>query len=375
MALVVKCRSCRSKVPKNAEACPACGSAEMRYWIDYWPRGRNGGRRLMAVPETVTSRAQAQELERAFIRANASKRKTPAAAPTKTRVDELFPEYLTWYRLHRAASSWTDVSRSWENTLREIFGEHDVRELRTENITMYQAFRSAQGVTNRTVNKELDYFSGFLSWCRRDKKIAIERILFDELPYNKPLPIILTPEEIDRFFQAAEAEPVYHALFLMMYAAGLRKTSATGIKCGDFDLGGMTVRIRQKGGTYKLLPITDQVVTAVRPIIERLQDPEAYVFSVPRRKKPECNNDNAPVQNVRPALARICKRAKITKWVHPHLLRHSIATHMLASRVNLRTIQSFLGHSQIQTTEIYTHIDLAELRTAQNEVGRYAKTE
>lgn len=378
MALIIKCRKCSKRIPETATTCPACGSSERRYIVDYWPRGRNGGRKQLTLPAEVKSVAEAKELERSFLVIQQARRAAITGASPKSTVTELFPDYLKWYSLHRAASTYKDVSRSWELNLKPIFGSYLVVSIATEHFSLYQQVR-AKKVTNRTVNKELDYFKGFLHWCRRERHMDLKRIEHEELPCRRPLPIVLSPDEVARILTAAQAEPLYHALISCLYTLGLRISEARGLKWRDFDFENQSIRVQQKGGAWKILPINDQVSEALKklesiqtlaakkiPKEKRKEMSDAYVFSV---RKGE------PIQNIRNALARICERAGVTKKVNPHLFRHSIATHLMGADVNMRTIQQYLGHTQVATTEFYTHVALGHLRNAQKTVELYKKAE
>jgi site-specific recombinase XerD len=345
----------------------------MRFIIDYWPRGRHGGRRQITLPAEIRTRETASKMERDFHQA-----RRPGIIEKTSRsstIADLFPDYLSWYRLHRATTTWRDVSRAWEHDLKRIFGDTVVTTISDAHFSLYQKLRSAT-VSNRTVNKELNYLSGFLRWCRREKKLDMEKIEYEALPYKRPLPIVLSPDEVVRILAAAEQEPVYHVLIMCLYTLGLRISEAKGITVDDFDFGNRSVRVKQKGGSWKILPINDQVIEAVGKLIKQIKKrpkdakkPEGpcYVFSVRKSGK--------PFNNIRKALARICKRAEVTKKVTPHLFRHSIATHLMGADVNLRTIQQYLGHTQIATTEFYTHVALGHLRSAQNKIGLYGKNE
>lgn len=373
MALIIKCRGCKRRVPKNETACPDCGSTDFRFIIDYWPRGRHGGRRHLSLPEDTRTVEQARELEQAYRSARTAKRTLSAAASLNSTVADLFPEYLKWYKLHRAPTTCRDINLSWEASLGPILGEYPIREIAGEHFSLYQQSRKAglpvqekirkcrlgRVASNRTINKELDYFGGFLTWCRRMKRIETGEVHYEKLPCNRPLPFVLSPEEVSRIMKAAEREPFYRAFFLCLYALGFRLNEVRWLRMEDFDFENRAVKVKQKGGTEKILPLSDQVIEAVKDLAKLWpMAPGEYLFALKKT--------GAPVGDIRAAIKRICKAAGVTKKVTPHLFRHSIATHLMGADVNMRTIQQYLGHSQIATTEFYTHVALGHLRSAQD---------
>lgn len=369
MALIIKCRKCHKRLRQTETDCPSCGGTSLRYIIDYWPRGRRGGRKQITLPKTTSSVAEAIELEKAFVSA---RHRAPVAMQidADSTVADLFPDYLTWYKLHRKAGTAVDVNHAWESSIKPLLGDYKVAQIDTPHFTLYQKMRSKdlvprkkRTVSNRTVNKELHYFSGFLKWCRRERHITVPYIQYDKLPCSRPLPIVLSPDEVNRILKAAEAEPFYRTFFLCLYSLGFRFAEAQGLKLQDFDFENRSVRVIQKGGTQKILPINDQIVDAVKALAEsRSCKQDDYLFAMKRTKK--------PVTDVRVPIARICQKAKITKKVNPHLFRHSIATHLMGADVNQRTIQRYLGHSQSSTTDFYTHVALGHLRDAQDILGK-----
>lgn len=363
MALIIKCRSCRRRAPKGAAACPACGSVAFCFYVDYWPKGRRGGRKKIALEEGIPEEA-ARRLEKSIMAA-AHKPKISAASSLST-VADLFPDYLKWYKIHRAPTSHKDVNMTWEKSIRPILGEYQCGDISNEHFSLYQQTRSGK-VKNRTINKELDYFSGFLKWCRREKRIDIPAIHYEKLPCKRPQPVILSPEEVARIMEAAEREPFYRAFFLCLYALGFRVNEVRLLRVEDFDFSARTVRVRQKGGTEKTLPLSEQVVEAVQDLTELWpMEPGSYLFALKR--------SGAPVGDVRAAIARTCKRAGVTKKVTPHLFRHSIASHLMGSDVNASIIQKFLGHQQLATTQWYSHVSMGDLRRAQDLITRGEST-
>lgn len=359
MALIVRCGSCRAKLPKAAHdspACPSCGSGDLRYAVDYWPRGRGAGRKLHTFPKGTgieEARATAQAM-------TGIKRKPAQAMPAAT-VESLFPEYLRWYELHRAPTSYTDMQFAFKRLL-PILGEIRIDDITEDHFSLYQQTRTPR--RNRQVNKELEYFKGLLRYCRREKRMDIPRIEYERLPYKRPLPVVLSPKEVEAFMKAAKAEPLWHGFFACLYYLGFRFSEASHLRPCDFDLKVGIVRVKQKGGTWKILPLCKEVVQPVKRL-EKIRGcgPEDFLF-VSRSGR------GKPVSDSRFAVARICKRAGIRKRVYPHLFRHSAATGLVNSGVGLRTVQDFLGHKDIKNTEIYTHISVDSLRKAQRSLRK-----
>lgn len=357
MALIVKCRKCRRRVPQDATSCPACGSTAFRFIVDHYPAGRRGGRKQITLPEGTTLEG-AIDMEGWM---TAIKHKPLSATSPGSTVADLFPSYLDWYKIHRAPTSYTDIKYAWRR-FDPILGRYQVREIAPEHFSLYQQLRKPTE-KNRAANKDLDYFKGFLRWCRREKKIEVQKIEYEPLPYKRPLPVVLSPGEVSAFMKAAEVEPLWHAFFLCLYCLGFRLNEARNLKPGDFDFQNRAVKVRQKGGAEKILPLNKQVTAAVKRLVKvRACKPDDYLF-VSR------NGQGKPVRNVRVAIARICGRAGIEKRVTPHTFRHSVATNLMGNNVNASIIQKFLGHANLATTQWYSHVSMENLRAAQGMVS------
>jgi integrase/recombinase XerC len=351
MTVIVKCAKCRIRMPQDATSCPDCSSIVRRFIIDYWPSGRHGKRVRFRLPDSLQDVAVALSIEKS-IRNAARNPEAPQIAPAGVTVADLFDDYLSWYALHRAASSKKDMEAVWNNHLKTIFGGVPVQSINRNHFSAYQTARRATKVTNRTINKELDYFRGFLRWCRVEKQLAVARIESGKLPYNRPLPIVLSPAEVLAIIEAAE--PVYRALFICLYSMGLRKSEALGLRWSDIDQANKQIRVKQKGGAFKIPPASDWLMDALKTIRPEKCKAGAYVFLSKRT--------DLPLQNIRRAIERACKKAKVTKYVHPHLFRHSIAVHFMQDGVNQRMIQRFMGHGDSKSTEFYTTVSAAHLR-------------
>jgi site-specific recombinase XerD len=349
MALIIKCAGCRKRL-QDASPC-ACGSTVRRFIIDYWPNGRHGKRVRAPLPLSIQDAKVAASIEKS-IRTAANNPEEPPLNPSGASVADLFGDYLSWYEIHRSASSKKDLASVWDNHLKPILGAVHAVSINRNHFTAYQQARKATTVTNRTINKELDYFRGFLRWCRVEKQIPMARIEANKLPYNRPLPIVLSPSEVLAIIEAAE--PLYQALFICYYSMGLRKSEALNLKWGDIDEANKQIRVQQKGGSFKILPASDWLLDALKRIKPEKARPTAWAFISKRT--------DLPLQNLRRAIERACKKAGVAKYVHPHLFRHSIAVHFMADGINQRMIQRFMGHADSKATEFYTNVSAAHLR-------------
>jgi len=221
--------------------------------------------------------------------------------------------------------------------------------------------RKAEGVTNRTINKEMDYYSGFRKWCRKKYNIPAPAERTERLPYKRPLPQILSIKEVVQIWDAAE--PFYQAFFGGLFTVGLRIDEVRQIQRKDIDFKNRLVRVIQKGGSYKILPLNDWFVKSLIKINVHKMQPDDYIFLN--------RSTGRPIQRITKALQRACKTAGIKKHVTPHLFRHSVATFLMGKNINMSLIQKYMGHAKINTTEWYTHVAVENLR----EAGKAIQTE
>jgi integrase len=356
MAVIVKCQKCKKRLASDGGPCPHCGNKDRIFFLDHWPKGRYGGRVIQRLPG-VKSLTDARDVE--YLWSSARKQKKKIALPKGSTVDDLFPDYLEWYELHRAKTTYRDVKLIYNAHFSELLGKENVESLTVVNFDIYQTLRRTSKVCNRTINKELNYFSGFLKWCRMHKKLDIKPIIYEKLPYKRPRPEILTIDEVFRIIRAAD--PFYRVFILCLYTLGLRFSEARWLTLNDFNFTFKSVKVIQKGGSEKVLPVHNVLINAIKKL--NIKDKKQYIFLNPSTIT-EAEPKGKPVGDIRRALARICTKAKIDKKINPHMFRHSWGTHMLGDGTNLRIIQRYLGHAQVSTTEIYTHVVLDNLRTA-----------
>lgn len=191
---------------------------------------------------------------------------------------------------------------------------------------------------------------------------------------GRRLPDVLSVSEVTRLIHAASVgtgtDPVSlrdRALLEFLYASGARVSEAVGINSADLDLKDGLVRLTGKGNKQRLVPLgshacraCQRYLNAGRPVLQKRAkgDQERSAVFLNKRGK------RLSRQSVWEIIQVCAQRAKITKPVHPHTLRHCFATHLLEGGADVRTVQELLGHSSVTTTQIYTHISQQQLRKA-----------
>jgi site-specific recombinase XerD len=346
MSLITICQGCHKRVKE-----PCCGP--LKFYADYFPEGRNGHRRQARLPESIQDMESASLYEQA-LRAAALEARKPGSVVknlTASTIEDLTPDYLEWVELHQSKTTHYDK----ENTfiyVNKIVGNVPICGFNDIHIGLYQKARKADKVSNRTVNKEIDYLRGLLKWARDEKGIEVRPIRVKKLPHSRQPPIVLSPSEVTRLLDASNL--FYKAFFLCLYSMGLRLSEARNIKWSDIDFENRALRCIQKGGEWKLLPMPDALQASLEAL--KKESKSEYVFVAKGRKK--------PVSNVRQPILKACQRAGIEKHVHAHLLRHSFATHMMGAGVSARIVQRMLGHADITQTAWYSHVAMEHMREA-----------
>lgn len=178
---------------------------------------------------------------------------------------------------------------------------------------------------------------------------------------GKALPATLDPDEVDRLLTRTPADPMICrdlAMFELMYSSGLRLAELVGIDLVDLDLSVGQVRVTGKGGKTRDLPVGEHAVRAIntwlgyRRSVPGAGDRAVFLSSRGKRIAP---------RTVQMRLKKLAESRGLDRDCYPHMLRHSFASHMLESSGDLRAVQELLGHADISTTQVYTHLDFQHL--------------
>ena len=322
--------------------------------IDYYPEGRKGGKDFTTLPPSVTTFEAAKTIEKEFKAVEDPDYMISQRDPIKSLKDEFLDNEIDVHRLDSTAADYRWVF----NGSLKYLDNMRVQELKDGHITLYQKKRQSDGISDKTINKELSYFSVFLKWAEQKGIKPAAPLRIKRFKYRRPIPQILTYQEVMKFLKASEL--YYRVFFLAEYSMGLRISEVCKLQWPNIDISSSSATIRGKGDKERIVPIPKWLLSELKAL-KKSCNPKKCPWVFPSPVYPD-----RPISRwgLRRAIEKAKKKAHLTKRITPHILRHSIATHLLQSGADLETVRKFLGHSDIDTTTIYTHVDIEDIRRA-----------
>ena len=243
--------------------------------------------------------------------------------------------------------------------------EKDLKSLEAAQVRRFLALLHSRGLAPRTLALTLSAWRGWFRWLIRYRGWGSNPVLGIRAPRaQRSLPKALSVEAAQRLFEVRKEESVSskqdRAMFELLYSSGLRlgELVALNVDDGRLDLAQGEVTVTGKGAKTRSVPLGAKARDALRVWIQKRNEIAApgeralFVGARGRRIAPAV---------VGARLKAWARRRGLSEHVHPHMLRHSFATHVLQSSQDLRAVQEMLGHASLSTTQVYTHLDFQAL--------------
>lgn len=237
---------------------------------------------------------------------------------------------------------------------------------KTDYLTLrkYLAVLKEKNLGSRSVNRKLSSLRSFFKFLIRDGYLKTNPALILSSPkLDKHLPQFLTEEETARLIESAlkknekdERSLRDRAILETFYSSGLRISELVGLNVSDLDFIGGIIKVMGKGKKERVVPVGDTAIAAIRKYLEKRKKQSEVVFL-------NKNGKRITTRGVRNIVFKYIKLAGIKQGVSAHTLRHSFATHLLNRGADLRTVQELLGHANLSTTQIYTHLTTERLKS------------
>lgn len=278
-------------------------------------------------------------------------------------------KFLTFLESEKNAS--THTVKNYGIDLREFenfLGEKKMEEVDYVDIRSFLAALKDKNYSKSTISRKLACIRSFFKFLAREEVVKTNPSAGIATPKReKKLPDFLEPQEVLRLIEAPAAANWEgrrdRAILETLYSSGLRVSELVGLNHDDLDLFSALVRVRGKGKKERIVPLGQLALKSIQDYTQQ-QPPK---FRDNGLKKPLYLNRSGgrlTDRSVRRMILKYCRATGLKKEVSPHMLRHSFATHMLDNGADLRSVQELLGHENLSTTQIYTHVSTKRLKEA-----------
>ena len=280
--------------------------------------------------------------------------------------EELLTNYLNQLRFEKRASAHTvsNYQRDLQRLQAYCADKNltDWSALKQNDIRAYIAGRHRQDISSKTLQRELSAIRSFYAFLLKNGLAINNPAQHVKAPKQaRKLPKTLDVDQITGLLEAGANSLLERrdlAMFELFYSSGLRLSEMHLLDMSDLDLADRTLIVRAgKGGKSRVLPIGTKAVLALENwLLERarIASLNAALFVTTKGRR-------LGQRSIELRLSEWCKKKGVQQHIHPHMLRHSFASHLLESSQDLRAVQELLGHSNIGTTQIYTHLDFQHL--------------
>ncbi len=276
---------------------------------------------------------------------------------------ELLRQYLSHLQHERRLSPLT--GKNYARDIDELFrlaGETPLADLQIHQLRRFIAQLHARGLGSRTLARMLSAWRGFYAYLGNAHGFVHNPCAGLKAPKAaKTLPQALSPEQAAHLMEVPPDDVLAvrdHAMLELLYSSGLRLAELVGSNLEDFDFAAGEVRVTGKGNKTRIVPLGRLAAEALqtwlteRALLAQSGEKALFVGKTGTRLTPRA---------VQLRLKQWGVKLGINANIHPHVLRHSFATHVLQSSGDLRAVQEMLGHANISTTQVYTHLDFQHL--------------
>lgn len=275
-------------------------------------------------------------------------------------------KFINYLKVERNASEHTITNYKTDfEMFRAFLGDRDIETVDHLALRRFLAEMRSKNYSKRTVARHLASLRSLFRFLFREgliKKNPITAISTPKL--DKKLPVFLDTEKVKKLLECPSGEDVFgmrdRALMETLYSTGIRVSELVGLDADDVDFISGIVKVFGKGSKERIVPIGEPALNAIRKYMqkrgeEKVRDKDAVFLNKSGRRLSD--------RSVRSVINKYIRTCSIVEKISPHSLRHSFATHLLDRGADLRSVQELLGHMNLSTTQIYTHVTMERLKS------------
>ena len=271
-------------------------------------------------------------------------------------------KFLRYLEIEKNASSHTILNYRLDlENFRDFLKEAQVGDVDYLFVRKYLAQLKERNLSARTVGRKLSSLRSFFRFLIKEGYIKVNPVDAITSPkQEKTLPKFLTEEDVVRLIEAPDRETLKglrdHAILETLYSTGMRISELVSLTEEAVDFIGATVRVLGKGKKERVVPIGERALRAIMNYLAKRKVASHFIF-LNKNKKP------LSARGFRKEMDKYIRLISLKEHISPHTLRHSFATHLLNRGADLRSVQELLGHANLSTTQIYTHLTTEKLKS------------
>lgn len=278
---------------------------------------------------------------------------------------DFLAEYLNFLNFERGLSPLTRENYARDiKRLVELSGEIALDKLQNSHIRRFIATLHSKGLGGKSIARMLSSWRGFFDFLVQRQGFSNNPVIGLRAPKSaKTLPQALSIEQAVKLVDISDDAVLSvrdHAILELFYSSGLRLSELVNLNLDALNFGDGTVQVTGKGNKTRIVPLGSHAIEAIQIWLKKRMD---LLINNPTEKAVFIGLQGRRIsaRNIQYRLKEWAIKQGINSSVHPHMLRHSFASHVLQSSQDLRAVQEMLGHANISTTQVYTHLDYQHL--------------
>ncbi len=274
---------------------------------------------------------------------------------------QILSEYLDFLEIEKGLSQNTiDAYRRDLGDFFDYYAELEIDKIQRTQINIYVRNLHEKEFSATSVTRKIASLRGFFKWvCANELSPVNPTLTLEQPKVPQRLPKVMTMQEINEILNQ-DLSKIQRVMLELLYGCGLRVSELVNLKINDYDLKGKFLECTGKGSKDRIVPMGNKACEAVK---DYLPERDFLVQKFNLKTKQLLINEKGKNVTRQEVYTFIHEQGKkIHKAISPHTLRHSFATHLLENGADLRVVQELLGHSDVSTTQLYTHISKKRLK-------------
>ena len=274
---------------------------------------------------------------------------------------QILAEYLDFLEIEKGLSK--NTLEAYRRDLSNFFdfcNDIDISKIQRTQINSYIRNLHEKKYSPTSIIRKIASLRGFFKWaCANEKTKSNPTLTLEQPKIPQKLPKVMTAEEINSILNQ-DLSKLHRVIIELLYGCGLRVSELVNLKINDYDLNGKYLECTGKGSKDRIVPLGKKAISAIKNYLpEREYNLQKYNL----QSKQLLINEKGKQVTRQEVYTFIHEQGKkLHKAISPHTLRHTFATHLLENGADLRVVQELLGHSDVSTTQLYTHISKKRLK-------------